>query len=130
MAQANDIPDDILQFIARRIDSVPHLESLLLLWENPAKLWTVEDVAGRIYVSRDRTKSILQELARHGLIMEVAQPGHEFKYDPSWDEAQLMSKVSAVYRRHLVYVASLIHTKSSSESVKEFARAFQFTKKD
>jgi Mn-dependent DtxR family transcriptional regulator len=127
--KTGDIPDDILQFISRRIDSVPHLEALLLLWTNHSRAWTVEEVATRIYVSRERAAEILSELARHGLIVEN-DAAATYNYDSSWDEAQIMPRISATYQRHLVYVASLIHSKSSSEAVKQFAKAFQFTKKE
>jgi len=125
-----DIPEDILQFIARRVDSVPHLEALLLLWQSPAKAWTDEEVAARIYTNRERAGAILVELARHGFITSKEGDPANYMYDSSWDEAQIMPRISTTYRRHLVYVASLIHSKSSSESVQQFSKAFQFTRKD
>jgi hypothetical protein len=130
LPKAVDIPEDILQFIARRVDSVPHLEALLLLWQSPSQFWTDEEVAERIYVSRERAGAILVELVRHGFITPTEGLPVGFKYDSSWDEAQIMPRISTSYRRHLVYVASLIHSKSSSESVQQFSKAFQFTRKD
>jgi hypothetical protein len=59
------IPDEVLRFIERRIDSVPHLEALLLLWENPARTWTVGDISARVYVSLDQAQTLLRDLARN-----------------------------------------------------------------
>jgi hypothetical protein len=120
-----DIPEDVLRFITRRIDSVPHLEALLLLRENLSTAWTEEEISTRVYVSRDQARSILQDLARHGLITASTDFPDRYLYDSAWDEAQIMPKVATAYRRHLVYVSSLIHSKASSEAVREFARAFQ-----
>ena len=47
-----EIPARVLQFLAGHIDSVPQLEALLLLWEDPQRLWSEEELAGRIYVGR------------------------------------------------------------------------------
>jgi hypothetical protein len=125
-----EISDDVLDFIARRIDSVPHLETLLLLWENPSIAWTDEQVSSRVYVSRDKAKGLLQDIARHGFIAASAEISGGYSYAPSWDEAQLMPKLAATYRRHLVYVANLIHAKAASGAVHEFARAFKFKNKE
>lgn len=130
MLQRTDISQDVLDFIVRRIDSVPHLEALLLLWENPASAWSEDEVAARVYVGRDRARIILADLARNGLIQ--ARPGHPVlhSYNPAWDERQFMQKVALTYRRHLVHIASFIHAKASSDAVREFARAFELKKQD
>jgi len=46
-----EIPARVLQFLAERIDTVPQLEALLLLWENPQRQWSEEELAARIYVT-------------------------------------------------------------------------------
>lgn len=125
-----ELPEDVLRFIERRIDSVPHLEALLLLWENPAVSWTDGDIAARVYVSRERAQHVLQDLARHGLIAASDLSPDRYEYNIAWDENQLMTKVASTYRRHLVDLARLIHTKTASEAVREFARAFQLKSED
>ena len=42
-----EIPARVLQFLAERIDTVPQLEALLLLWESPQRQWTEEELAAR-----------------------------------------------------------------------------------
>ena len=125
-----EIADDVLDFIARRIDSVPHLETLLLLWENPSIAWTEEQVSLRVYVSRDQARVILQDMARHGFIAVSTAVPNAYSYAPAWDEAQLMAKLAATYRRHLIHIAGLIHAKAASGAVHEFARAFKFKNKE
>ena len=123
-----DIPDEVLEFISRRIDSVPHLEALLLFLENPDTQWSAAQIAARVYVSRDSARQILLDLERHGFIRAESADG--FRYQPDWDEAQLLPRVAEVYSKHLVKVAELIHAKSAPSAVEEFARAFKFTKKE
>lgn len=120
-----DIPEDVLRFLTEKIDSVPHLEALLLLSEGAAQSWTVEQIAARIYTSQDTAALILKNLQHHRLVIAEAQP--RYRYDASWDEGGLMIRVAETYRRHLVQVASFIHSKAPS-SVREFARAFDFKK--
>lgn len=129
--QRIDIADDVLDFLARRIDSVPHLEALLLFWENPDTVWGAAEIAARVYVSRDKGRALLLDLARHGFITpQSADPDPSYRYDSGWDEGRLMPRVADAYRKHLVPVAELIHAKAASTSVHEFARAFMFKQKE
>src|SRR5688572_27634042 len=114
--QRPNISDEVLDFIARRIDSVPHLEALLLFWENPGSVWTSTEIAARVYVSRDTARAILQDLARHGFIADTEASDVSYRYQQGWDEAQVLPRVADAYRRHLVQVAELIHAKAGSTS--------------
>jgi hypothetical protein len=122
-----DLPHNVLQFIAEKIDTVPQLEALLLLWESEGRGWAEDEVAARIYVKAEEAASILQALQRRDLVSVVsAQP--RYRYDGSWDHnGELMSQVAEAYRRHLIPVATFIHSRAPS-SVREFARAFDLKK--
>lgn len=120
-----EFPADVLHFLESRIDSVPHLESLLLFWQSQRASWGEADIAARVYVSVERGRGIIGDLARHGFITQVeGQPGR-FVYDPAWDESRMMERLAELYRRHVVLVASLIHEKTASGAVRDFARAFK-----
>lgn len=120
----SEIPEEVLRFIERRISSVPHLEALLLLWENTTQTWTDTDVAARVYVGPEQARKVLDDLARNGLIAITAP--ERYVYNAAWDESQLMQKVATAYRQHLVRMSEAIHAKAASEAVRDFARAFQF----
>lgn len=124
-----DLPQDVLQFIAERIDTVPHLEALLLLYKQPAEQWTVERIAGRLYVSLETAEQILQDLEQRKLARKRPDaPVTEYVYDPAWDgTGQLMARVVMTYTRYLTPVATFIHSKAP-RSVLEFARAFKLKK--
>ena len=80
MAEQNPNRSDIDQFIHDRIDTVPHLEALLLLWNSRPKLWSVGDVSKGLFVSPESAKEILEDLARMRLI-ERASENDAFAYE-------------------------------------------------
>jgi hypothetical protein len=122
------IPDNVLRFVAERIDTVPQLEALLLLWENRTHAWDVAEIAARIYVAPDTAVEILQTLQRRQLIDAAETNPVRYRYNPVWDSTgELMAQVATEYRRHLVPMATFIHSKAPS-SVREFARAFDLKK--
>jgi|SRR5689334_13329372 DNA-binding IscR family transcriptional regulator len=121
-----DIPEEVLNFLERRVDSVPHLEALLLLWLNPSTHWTAADISARVYVGPDQASNILADLARHGLITPLAEVSGRYTYNATWDESSLMQRVAATYRKSLVQVSKVLHAKSASNAVRDFARAFEF----
>jgi hypothetical protein len=128
MTEPADIPDDVLRFLVDRIDTVPHLEALLLLWEGSGRPWTEAEIATRVYVDAETSRSLLQDLVRQRLVAAEEGPPTRYVYDPAWDETgELMPRLASTYARHLVRVAQLIHSKASP-GVREFARAFQLKK--
>jgi hypothetical protein len=123
-----DIPPRVLQFIAERIDTVPQLEALLLLWENPQRQWSEEELAARIYVARQVAATIMQALQRQQLVTAEPASTVRYRYNPQWDPSgEVMPEVAATYRRHLVPIATFIHSRAST-AVREFARAFDLKK--
>jgi hypothetical protein len=123
-----EIPARVLQFLAERIDSVPQLEALLLMWENPQRLWSEEELAARIYVGRQVAATILQSLQRQQLVTAEPDSAARYLYNPQWDPSgEVMPEVAAAYRRHLVQLATFIHSRAST-AVREFARAFDLKK--
>lgn len=119
---------EVRQFILDQIDSVPHLEALLLLWNSRPRPWTTDEVAKRLYVSREVAQRLLEDLARQQLIVPDGDftQGYAYKDRPE-DRSRLIGMVDRTYRREIVRISTLIHSKPSS-SVRDFARAFRFTK--
>jgi len=120
-----DLPPDVLEFLDRNIDSIPELETLLIMSEDAGRRWTEPGLAARIYVPIHRARSILEALHRRRLI---AASNDGYRFEPS-DESHraLIARVAATYRANLVAVANFVHRKASA-SVMEFARAFDLKK--
>lgn len=115
---------DVLRVLEENIDSVPHLEALLLLWQSRPREWHPAEVAARIYVPVGRAMSILDDLSRRGLAIKGAI-GAGFAFNVAGPAALQVPAVAAAYRDQLIAVSTFIHAKGPA-SVREFARAFQF----
>lgn len=127
MAQA-DPTSKVDQFIIAQIDSVPHLEALLLLWRTQPKLWSVPEMAHSLFVSPEQAESILQDLTRRSLTSASTENTKTYSYDvSSGDRNALLQLVDQTYRRELIRISRMIHSKAAP-AIRDFARAFRFTK--
>ena len=61
------IPPDVREFILRHIDSIAHLEALLLLLQQPDIKWSAASVADHLYIEPDQATEVLQHLCENGL---------------------------------------------------------------
>lgn len=115
-------------FILEQIDSVPHLEALILLWNSRPVGWTAEELSSRLYVTPDQAAKVLQDLKRFEIVRELPGDPRRHTYNPrSKEQDELMHQVDTAYRRDLVRISTMIHAKASSP-VREFARAFRLRK--
>jgi predicted ArsR family transcriptional regulator len=119
----------VIRFILDQIESVPNLEALLLLRDTRPQKWTISDLSKRLYISRDAARGLLEDLIHRGLIHRDADGTAYFYQAASEEQDQLIGLVDETYRRQLVRISQLIHSKPSA-AVRDFARAFRFTKKD
>lgn len=126
MVTGHEIPAAVLSFVEDHIDTVPQLETLLMMSEAPDREWVIKDVAAHNYITEQRAEETLGALRRRGLV-STADAVH-FRFSPASDEIrQLVSDLASNYRRNLSRIATLIHSKPS-DAVKEFARAFDLKK--
>ena len=120
--------EQVLHFIMQEMDSVPELEALLLVWESRPNVWKAADLAKRLYILPDQAEALLSDLSRKGLLAVVSGESHCYRYEARFlEQDQLMARTEAVYRREIVRISTMIHSKPSS-AVRDFARAFRFTK--
>jgi hypothetical protein len=126
MVPEEEIPAHVLQFVAENIDTVPELETLLMMSQSPGRTWLVADVASRNYISEQNAAMILSALQRRGLVAGDSPP--RFRFNPMTDEiAALVAELARCYQTNLSRIATFIHSKPSA-SIKEFARAFDLKK--
>lgn len=119
---------EVWRFLYERIESVPHLEALLLLRNSRPKEWSVEELAKRLYVDQSVAAALLQNLSRQNLVASKAGSSEVYFYESrSEGDDQLIAAVQAKYKVEIVAVSNLIHRKVSS-AVRDFAEAFRFIK--
>jgi hypothetical protein len=122
------IPNDVKQFILERIESVAHLEALLLLRSKPDAPWSCEAVANRLYIDRKQTAELLARLDADGFVTVAGEEDPVYRYQPATPHMQQMvDSLAEFYGKHLVPITNLIHSKPKSR-VQEFADAFRLRK--
>ena len=122
-----DIPFHVRRFLEENIDTVPQLETLLMMFENPGRAWRIADVAARNYTTEQRAAETLHALQRRSLVA-LAEPSPSFRFDPARVEVRaLVAELAQCYQRKLSAVTEIIHAKPSA-SIQEFARAFDLKK--
>lgn len=126
MAEQSPADSELDKFILESVDSVPHLEALLLIWVNRPKEWADEEVGKRLYLDSAAAGIILEDLGRRGLIAAVPGGPKQFRYEPG-ERDRLLAELEAAYRRDLIRISTMIHRKAAP-AVLEFARAFRFIK--
>lgn len=122
---ASNIPADVRRFLLAAIASVPHLEALLLLRGEPALAWNAELLARRLYVDEAAAKALLNDLHAGRLLRREEGRWHFAPRDPA--VAATVEQLAAVYARHVVEVAELIHS-TSDRKAQRFADAFRWRK--
>lgn len=127
MEEENTLRRDVDQFILEEIDSVPHLEALLLLWNRRPRVYSVTELAHQLYISSDQTSNIVRDLQSRGLVT-ILETG-QCSFSDAWPHPELIQAVDRFWRRELIRISSLIHTKASP-SVRQFASAFRLRRQN
>jgi hypothetical protein len=115
------IPAEVRDFILRHLDSVAHLEALLLLRSNPDASWDVTGIAKRLYAAEEQIAEVLARLCADGL---VSCSDGVYRYARAPEMQQTVDRLAGVYSRHLIPVTNMIHAKP--RRIREFADAFRF----
>jgi hypothetical protein len=116
------IPYDLREFILAHIDSVAHLEGLLLLQRDPGRSWDPSSVAERLYVSKDEATDLLMRLNDDGFL--TLKEG-SYHFDPeSAKQREMAGRVADAYSQHLIPITNIIHAKP--RRIREFSDAFKF----
>ena len=117
---------DIDNFVLDEIDSVPHLEALLILRSQAPKPLSPEEASEQLYIPLPRALGVLQDLVRRNLA-QATDDGRNYSYAASGNRDLLIAQVEITYRRELLRISNMIHSKASP-AVRDFARAFRITK--
>ena len=118
------IPEDLQRFIAAHIDSIAHIEALLLLRASKSAAWSASTLANRIYVDEATAKEVLRRLQVDGL---ARLEGERYCFGcNSSEKEQMVERLAEAYRRFLIPVTNLIH--ATPRRIRQFADAFRLRK--
>src|SRR5438270_3695547 len=95
------------QFIMETIDSVPHLEALLLVWASRPNVWSDEELGKRLYLKASAAEAILEDLVRARLIAAIPGQPKQFRYEAS-ERDQILRAVEAAYCHDLIRISTMI----------------------
>src|SRR3954447_15849433 len=112
------------RFVLEEIESVPHLEALLLLFNSRPRRWSMPEMARSLYLSEEQTEPILRDLEHRQLIVMESDC---YLYNSAHPKGETISLLDSIYRREIARISNMIHSKPSA-SVRAFARAFKLTK--
>jgi hypothetical protein len=121
------IPDGVRRFVLTSIPTVPHLETLLLLWREPGAGWLADDIARRLYVPAASAQAIADELCQADLLECEGEPRrYRCRREPA-TLAALFDALDRAYARRLREVTALIHSHVDRKASR-FADAFKLRK--
>lgn len=126
---SSGLPDDVVQFIGERIDSVEQLEVLLLLHQHSARDWTAEAAATVLYSQPSSVGRRLAILQLQGLLDVTDEAAPAFRYAPKTPEIhETVNRLAAAYKERRVSIVGLIASKPM-DNVRAFADAFRIVRK-
>lgn len=129
MTDINNLSDELRRFI-HSIESVPHLEAMLLLRQGPTQVWDEDALAKRLYLSPQNAAKMLLDLCAYGICV-LGSAGSGFRYAPSNDLGALIDQLAIYYASHLIEVTNVIHARNGTgRRTHLFADAFKFKKED
>jgi hypothetical protein len=122
------IPDNVRRFILACIPSVPYLEAMLLLRNEPDRAWDSKAVAQRLYMSEKNVAQLLAGLHASGILVIASREASSYRYYPESEDLRLViDQLADTYSRRLVDVTHLIHSKTGKRA-QQFADAFKWRK--
>lgn len=121
-----EMPAEVRRFVLTSVPSVPFLEAVLLLRDNPGTEWDAPRLARRLYVGERVAAELLEQLASCGIAAPASATG-AVRYAPPPELQQLLDRVAAAYAADLMVVTDLIHSRIDKRA-QQFADAFRFRK--
>ena len=124
----SELPQEIVDFIARYIKSLEHLEVLLLVSGTGGKDWTCSAVYEVIKSNESSIDGRLKDLSRQGLLTQG--PGSEpvYRFEPADDKVPgVIETLATIYRERRLRVVEAIYSSSGSQ-IPGLADAFTLKK--
>ena len=118
------LPHDLLEFLARHIDSIAQLEALLIARAAPDTVWDAQSASKRLYIGEQEASDTLAHLAEHALLIRELTG---YKFCPQSPElSRGVELLAEYYKRHLIPITNLIYAKP--RRIRQFADAFKLRK--
>jgi len=122
------IPQNVRALITDFVDSVVHLEILLLISRNPQEAFSAEAVGKKLGIRPDWAEADLGVLASRGLLEASGEAPRVYRYAPRTEELRAaIGGLDLAYQQRRVSVINLIFAKPI-DRLRDFADAFRLRK--
>jgi hypothetical protein len=120
---ADEFSAELELFMAQHIESLAQLETLLLMWGDPARQWDCAELSRALYITPDMCSGLVADLQRRGFLGQAADS--RYQYQPANPEMhRLLTQLAAVYQERRVAVITQIYSRPM-QKVKTFADSFR-----
>jgi hypothetical protein len=126
---SDEFPAELKHFVAQHIESLPQLETLLLMQHDPQRDWSCADLAQSLYISSDMCAGIVTDLERGGFVARVAGSDRYRFACTNADSERLLTQLGAFYRERRVAVITQIYS-NPVRKVQTFADAFRLRREE
>lgn len=120
-----DLPDEVRSLIARHLESMDHVDALLVLHKAPDRGWTAAEVAAELRVEPKGIGKALEHLDAAGLVARDPSRASAFRYAPDTPAlARACELLLDMYNRRPVTLIRALYNRPPS-AVRSFADAFR-----
>ena len=114
---------EIEQLIATHLTSVEQVEVLLLLRRSPETFWSVEALAGQLFIAEPAADRAARELVRAGWAQE-GNSGRVFRFSADEEARRKIDALAAEYRDRRLEVINAVFSANLTR-IRSFADAFR-----
>lgn len=126
---ADDISEDVRQFVLRHIDSIELLSVLLLLQAHPKREWTTQSLENTIRSSPIAIGKRLNDLYSRGILLKSYPNEDRHIYTPKTEEiGRIIAELAICNKLYPYRVIDLIYERPT-EALRSFAEAFRIGRK-
>jgi hypothetical protein len=102
------IPSAVRSFVLHYIGSVEMLEALLLVFGQPLRQWTAEELGREARTNEWSAQLQLQELSDRGPIFGIGERPRQYQANPAF--GAIVEELERTFRRSRVALVSLIYS--------------------
>lgn len=114
---------EIEKLIAAHLTSVEQVEVLLLLRRSPDTFWSVEAIAGQLFIAEPIADRAARELVRAGWV-EEGTSGRVFRFSAAEEGRRKIDALAAEYRDRRLEVINAVFS-ANLNRLRSFADAFR-----
>jgi hypothetical protein len=128
----DSLPSDVARFLSEHIESVEAVNVLLLLFEQPARAWSADEVGRESRTNEFSAELHLRALADKRLLRVSPGPPVTYQADPAF--THVVSSLARTFRERRVAVITFIYSrpddaeKAPTDPLQAFADAFKLRK--